>query len=221
MARRLWEVEQERRDCYRELEKLTQYVETSYNEEKGLDVYTHDERRMVGDSKQIQKLRERIAALDAEEKEIRKWQSEALERDSQQAKEQKELEEKAKREAAEKNKREKEKKEMTFKSIKKRYKAMSKKYRWDSLLYKLQGKSPKWKKIHGYTHEELKYLENVLLGNTAFQEDRIKQHQVNLGKTFTEKEKHERRWNDFIQKANSKISIDRGIEHEEERKMRF
>lgn len=203
--RELYEIKKELRSCYDELNRLTSNNTTTYHEQVGLDVYEHS---ITHSPKDIMRVKNRIEELQREIRQREAWDNDAPKRQKEAEELDKRFAEQVKRErneAMEKKKREEQKRLLTFKEIKKRYKAAGKKHKWERFLNRVNGKNPNWKKIKEYSQEELDYLAKIQSGETKMQKNR---------KIYT-KEARQKNWDDFIRRANSKIQIRDGIKYEE------
>lgn len=167
-----YEIEQELMGLKYQLGQLLETKLYQDYEVKGLDVYTHQERTTKGSKIEMERTKQRINELKESLRKIEIMQRQ---------KEKDAPKEKAKREAREKFLRNEELRKqqeieinkknhkITFEKVKKEYKNIGK---WNRFLNLIQGKTPDWKKVKGYTKEELEHVLNVYAGRTLTQQEK-------------------------------------------------
>ena len=109
----------------------------------------------------------------------------------------------------------------TFDLLRKKYKSHS---IWDRVVARVNGKTPNWKKIAGYSQQELDHLINVSDGDTYYQmrndtsirksnDSKDEEHR----KTDSEMMKQEsaRHWNQFLSELNSGTQLRKSMEYEQ------
>lgn len=159
------------RDLQQELIRLSQTKTYEQQEVKnGLDVYTHEIETTVGTKEQITNIKNQISQLEQKLEKMQKYKEEEHERiletkrEMEESKKQKLEQEKLERKKAD------EKKKEAFKKVKQAYKKVDV---WSRFVNKIKGRTPNWKKVQGYSQEELEYLLRVSKGNTVSQQERF------------------------------------------------